>query len=448
MVDVGQITDDLVDIGQITTRGEYGIVREGYQIDKIKFKPSKPSRWSILLPEDKVLMTKPKIKLKGSTIPESVTTGRFGGQSKVSTINKDFTLIASGKINKLRVDPITGQAREVVSLNQVGVLKKLAGGLDDVGLDYSLKGTTNTLSKFITKMEAPTQLGKSIQTFGQAVAPSVSTYKVPSTIKIGIPAITKQIQQPKGNLQSMKPFSLQLQSPKVESITESITKVKPLLSTRSKAVSRTAGKTNLNFTTTPAQESLQRQSTKQVTKQTSSFKAVNPILPILQSNISPVGAIVNSPFRVPLPFFWFRNKPIPVVGKERGFTAEAYDKGKWLTLNKQPLTRSAAKDLGARATDNTTSKRFRIRPSKKGKAISSGDMYFTINQNKFRPYKIRQGTKVPLRETFIEKTSFGIDTRGEKQGLSLAKWKAQQSGNIFAPTIKKRKGVKKNGKTY
>lgn len=150
----------------------------------------------------------------------------------------------------------------------------------------------------------------------------------------------------------------------------------------------------------------------------------------------------------PLKLPSFKAKPVKRQ-PQKAFNVQALDKGKWITLNAKPLSRAGAKDLGSRAVDNTTSKRFRIRPSKKAKGITNGDLYFSTYGNKFRPYRVKKKRKVPLQETFIEKTSFGIDTKGEKEGLSLAKWKAQRKKTLatnnpfFSTTIKMKGGNKR-----
>jgi len=115
--------------------------------------------------------------------------------------------------------------------------------------------------------------------------------------------------------------------------------------------------------------------------------------------------------------------------KKQGYKAQVLSRGKWKVINKKPLTKQAATSLGARAVDETTSRRFKVTPTK-GKVTGIGnDPYFGLNQQKFRPYRIRRGTKKKLPPVqYIEKTSFAIDTPGEKAGLSLAKWKKRFTG--------------------
>ena len=64
--------------------------------------------------------------------------------------------------------------------------------------------------------------------------------------------------------------------------------------------------------------------------------------------------------------------------------------------------------------------------------------YYDKTRKKFRNYRIRKGKKVPMKNTFIERKGVGrIDTRGEKEGLRLAKFIKQRG--FFAPVKKQKK---------
>jgi hypothetical protein len=132
-------------------------------------------------------------------------------------------------------------------------------------------------------------------------------------------------------------------------------------------------------------------------------------------------------------------KPIFFKGKVRrrmGFKKppvfNVYGKSgrKVVKLNVKPLTRNDALSRGAFAIDNTTSKTFFIRPA--GKIKKPGILkraernYFNRAGYKLREYRVKRGRKFVLKQKYIERRKYGIDTRGEKRGLGLARWLKQQ----------------------
>lgn len=98
---------------------------------------------------------------------------------------------------------------------------------------------------------------------------------------------------------------------------------------------------------------------------------------------------------------------------------------KFYKLNKIPLRKNDAKSRGAYAIDNTTSKTIRIVPrgkvSKLGTIKRKEKNYFNRNSRKLREYRKKMGKRVQLSNTYIERNKYGIDTRGEKKQLSLAR---------------------------
>jgi len=104
------------------------------------------------------------------------------------------------------------------------------------------------------------------------------------------------------------------------------------------------------------------------------------------------------------------------------------------------MTRIGALSRASNVADNTTSRRMRIIQ----KNIPVEDFMvgnWDKRKYKFRPFKIRQGRKYKLPSTFIEKTSYAIDTRGEKRGLRAKNY--TQSRGWLIP--KRKKGKKKRG---
>lgn len=107
-----------------------------------------------------------------------------------------------------------------------------------------------------------------------------------------------------------------------------------------------------------------------------------------------------------------------------GWHTFGLSKGKRLRLNKVPLKKSKAKDLGAWLIDTSTSRTFHIKKAKKSfqkPKTKIPSAYFSKTRAKYRPFKIRKGKKIPTPLKWIEKTGHAIDTIQEKRQLSLAR---------------------------
>lgn len=111
--------------------------------------------------------------------------------------------------------------------------------------------------------------------------------------------------------------------------------------------------------------------------------------------------------------------------KETGFNVFGKTKGKFMKLNRLPLRKQDALSRGAWAIDNSTARTLKIKPAGQTKRFGTIALkekgYFNKKRIKIRGHRIVKGRKKKLKNTFIEKRRFGIDTRGEKKQLSLAK---------------------------
>jgi hypothetical protein len=112
-----------------------------------------------------------------------------------------------------------------------------------------------------------------------------------------------------------------------------------------------------------------------------------------------------------------------------GYFVYGLNKGYYMRLNKLPLIKQDALSRGAYAIDRTTARTFKIIPVpnvyKFGRLIKREQGYYTLTKQKFREYRVNKGQKRVLTYTLIEKRRYGIDTRGEKQGLSLWRYLAK-----------------------
>lgn len=113
---------------------------------------------------------------------------------------------------------------------------------------------------------------------------------------------------------------------------------------------------------------------------------------------------------------------------EKGFEVFAKRQGKWFTLSKQPLSKTAALSLGAKWADITAGASFKIAPTK-APAVSS-----PLTDWQRLAYRFYQGKK----GAFVEKTGYRISTGGEKQeitykGIAASKGKRMQK-KLFGKT--------------
>ena len=133
----------------------------------------------------------------------------------------------------------------------------------------------------------------------------------------------------------------------------------------------------------------------------------------------------------PRPLLHLRSNPS--ISKNKILFPRAYNvygkSGKrFIRLNKIPLSPKDAIAKGRYVIDNTVSASFKLKPvgkvNKLGKIPKHELSYSRRVKSKFRDYKIKRG-KRRASEIIIEKRGYRIDTRGEKRGLTIAKYLKQ-----------------------
>lgn len=91
-------------------------------------------------------------------------------------------------------------------------------------------------------------------------------------------------------------------------------------------------------------------------------------------------------------------------------------------INKVPLSKRKARDLGSFVTDKSLSRTFKIkRTNKKVKKprLKVPAKHFQRTRKKFRSFKIVKGKRVRIKNRFIEKRKSLLDTKSEKKGITL-----------------------------
>lgn len=105
--------------------------------------------------------------------------------------------------------------------------------------------------------------------------------------------------------------------------------------------------------------------------------------------------------------------------KQRAYQSYIKERGKYKPIGK-PTSQSEALDLGAEYVDRTPSARFKIEPTNRkpinNPSVSRG--YFNNNKQKFRGYKIKKGSKVPMKQEYIEFERYRIDRPSERKGIT------------------------------
>lgn len=121
-------------------------------------------------------------------------------------------------------------------------------------------------------------------------------------------------------------------------------------------------------------------------------------------------------------FFTLESKPGYIPFYKRG--------NKFYRIGRTPVTKEQAKDQVAFVVDQSLARTGRIIKAKqmaKKPTFNAPKGYFNRAANKFRSFKIVRGNKVPLRNTFIEKKTFGLDTSNEVRRIQAARLIAQRS---------------------
>jgi len=112
------------------------------------------------------------------------------------------------------------------------------------------------------------------------------------------------------------------------------------------------------------------------------------------------------------------------VVKEQGYHALFKKGNKFIRINRSPVTKNQALDLGARVVDRSLSATFKIKKTNrkaKPPQIRISRNYFKNTQRKFRDFKIRKGKQVPLKNKFIErKGKPRLDTGGERRKIQAS----------------------------
>jgi len=128
--------------------------------------------------------------------------------------------------------------------------------------------------------------------------------------------------------------------------------------------------------------------------------------------------------KIPIPIPASETKPIS-KGQNilvKGFDVYVKREGKWIKISRKSLTRTQALKLGAQRVRRTLAASFKIVESPR-KTTKKTKGFFKPSPTVFRSYKIVKGRKVPLANTYIQKASKRLSTRGEVKEIQTFKKK-------------------------
>jgi hypothetical protein len=116
--------------------------------------------------------------------------------------------------------------------------------------------------------------------------------------------------------------------------------------------------------------------------------------------------------------------PPPITKKTRGRDYEGYnvyikEGGQYNKVNRKPLPKNKAVNLGAEITDNTLSQQFKVARTKRTRTRDDSGFYLSGK------FSYSQGT-------YKEKKDYAIDSIGEVQGINAKKYmRGYKSVNLF-----------------
>jgi len=102
----------------------------------------------------------------------------------------------------------------------------------------------------------------------------------------------------------------------------------------------------------------------------------------------------------------------------------------YVKLNKVPLTEGRARDVGSYLADTSLARTFKIQPTKGKPKQTKLDVplgYFNAVKYKLRDHKIRKGKQIPMKDKWIEKSPYALDTYQEVNQINLFKRLSQIS---------------------
>lgn len=376
-------------------------------------------------------------KIKGSV----KTTGRLvefrkklspkalGEFDKLTKIER---LFLEGQVRTRKINPKAGLSiKEVKRKLTVKLEKPVTGG------QVVLKSPAQVTKAKVTPTVAPSQFA------GKGLAPSA----IPSAVGLLPPSATRvqsalAIQIAKGLSPAFKTAGALAQDlgPRLKLASASKAAQISRLDTKQSSLLASSQNVALEISTAQAPALRQQLTVAQALAQRARLNTR------VKQRLQSTRAVPKIPAIAPTPFPLLIKAGEKPTGKFRkdtgiGYIPEVKERGKWIPLSLPLKTEFQARNLARSVTDNTTSRRQRVREVKKVKNF--GKRFApSVSPRKFRDFRIVRGKKVPLKgRVEIERVGHAIDTRGEVTGLKVAKFLKQRYGSVREKVKGKRKGA-------
>jgi len=404
-------------------------IERGATLDKIK----KPFE---IIPPKKI----PKARIEAATLAKKLTAPK---KPFISQFPKMKPLIQVAKPKLILREPTPSPIGAFASLAKSARAR--------VGKAFTTKKIIIGEAKLGLKFAPPILLGKGIPSYIGGLggkAPSLpttfSTFRRPTfeTTDEGILSLSRE-------LGIRKPSKFELRAIKtdlgfgVSTLISSVGKLSLMEKQKLRQIGKLSKATKITLKLAPserlkiglAEKIIQIQ--KQIQKQR--FKRVTPPIP----TTAVPKLIPRPPFTPPPPLipglekFGARVKPIGIPKKQFGYNVFAKQRGKFIRLNKVPLTKEKALDLGSFVADKSLSAAFKINKTKKiaQKPVRKVPIkYFNRNVEKFRSFKIRRKKEIGLTNIFIEKRGKRLDSYSEVKKIQAARFVKGLSTRILKPT--------------
>jgi hypothetical protein len=188
-------------------------------------------------------------------------------------------------------------------------------------------------------------------------------------------------------------------------------------STVSKASSLSSSTVKLSSTTSKISQTSSRITSDIVSRKQSSRLSSN--INYYKSTVSQASKSQKTPT---INYFKEEKTPSKIFQKKETYTVFLRKKGKFKPIAKD-LTKSEALKYGTRATLKDIARTFKIRKTGKTKDVYGIEQLngYKPKEKIFRTYKVRKGKKIPLMDTYIQKTTANLKSRQEKQQLAEAR---------------------------
>ncbi len=296
----------------------------------------------------------------------------------------------------------------------------LVSGGDTAGIEILTGGGKKSSEQFLRQMYAPKPIPKPLIKVPRPATRTITT-TIPDTLKTIISPVERVVT---GLIKTTETISVEKEKEKQLSALISI-QGKTSIKTSADSISKEIE--GIEIMQIPRQIQPPRLTQVQQTMQITDF-SISAILPSVPTSPQPP---IPEPTQTRLFPVYFRRKKFLKKKIEDESGHHVYIKKK--RISDVPMTREEAHNFGSWVSDNTLAAQFQIRETKQKPQKSRYNippLNWTFTQAKFRDYEIRRGKRVPLKNRYIEKAPYRLDTSGEVRKIQVARFLAQEKKKL------------------